>query len=120
MDTWQYFLHRAMHSNKFLYKYFHSVHHRLYVPYAYGALYGNPLETLLIDSMGAVLSGAVAGLSIRQTALFFAFSSCKTVDDHSGYNLPWDPFQMISGNTADYHDIHHQVCAVYATQGIGY
>lgn len=109
MDTWQYFLHRGMHVNKFLYKHLHSVHHRLYVPYAFGALYNHPVEGFLLDSLGAALSEALAGLTIRQAALFFLFSTCKTVDDHCGYNLPWDPLQMLSGNTADYHDIHHQV-----------
>ena len=101
-----------MHVNKFLYKHLHSVHHRLYVPYAFGALYNHPLEGFLLDSFGAVLSEAVAHLSVRQAALFFALSTCKTVDDHCGYSLPFDPLQMISGNTADYHDIHHQIIGI--------
>ncbi|KAN0088584.1 Fatty acid hydroxylase superfamily domain containing protein [Tylopilus felleus] len=112
VDTWQYFLHRWMHTNKFLYKHFHSVHHRLYVPYAFGALYNHPLEGFLIDSVGAVVAETIANLSIRQTIFLFAFSSMKTVDDHCGYSLPFDPLQMISGNNADYHDIHHQVIGI--------
>ncbi|KAI9440702.1 sphingosine hydroxylase [Lactarius indigo] len=112
LDTWQYFLHRAMHINKFLYKHLHSVHHRLYVPYAFGALYNHPIEGFLLDSFGAVLSEAIARLSVRQAALFFALSTCKTVDDHCGYRLPFDPLQMFSGNTADYHDIHHQIIGI--------
>jgi sphinganine C4-monooxygenase len=98
-----------MHTNKFLYRNIHSVHHRLYVPYAFGALYNHPLEGFLLDSLGAVIAESLAGLSMRQTIFIFAFSTCKTVDDHCGYSLPFDPLQMISGNTADYHDIHHQV-----------
>ncbi|KAI9511401.1 sphingosine hydroxylase [Russula earlei] len=112
LDTWQYFLHRAMHLNRFLYKHLHSVHHRLYVPYAYGALYNHPIEGFLLDSLGAVLSETFAHLSVRQAMLFFVLSTCKTVDDHCGYRLPFDPFQLISGNTADYHDIHHQVIGI--------
>jgi len=88
------------------------VHHRLYVPYAFGALYNHPLEGFLLDSFGAVLSEAVAHLSVRQAALFFALSTCKTVDDHCGYSLPFDPLQLLSGNTADYHDIHHQIIGI--------
>lgn len=34
LDTWQYFMHRYMHHNKFLYRHVHSQHHRLVVPYA--------------------------------------------------------------------------------------
>ncbi|KAI0309626.1 sphingosine hydroxylase [Amylostereum chailletii] len=112
MDTWQYFLHRAMHINKFLYKRFHSYHHRLYVPYAFGALYNHPLEGFLLDTLGAAIAESVSALSLRQASFFFVVSVCKTVDDHCGYSLPFDPLQMFSGNTADYHDIHHQVAGI--------
>ncbi|TFY83305.1 hypothetical protein EWM64_g706 [Hericium alpestre] len=112
MDTWQYFLHRAMHLNKFLYKHLHSVHHRLYVPYAFGALYNHPLEGFLLDTTGAGLAEMLSFLSVRQATFFFILSVCKTVDDHCGYNFPLDPLQMLSGNTADYHDIHHQVIGI--------
>jgi sphinganine C4-monooxygenase len=93
-------------------KHLHSVHHRLYVPYAFGALYNHPIEGFLLDTIGALLSESLAGLSVRQAALFFVVSTCKTVDDLCGYNLPFDPLQMLSGNTADYHDIHHQVIGI--------
>jgi len=112
MDTWQYALHRSMHMNKWLYKQIHSVHHRLYVPYAFGALYNHPLEGFLLDTLGAVISEACAGLSTRQAILFFVVSTCKTIDDHCGYSFPFDPFQMMSGNNADYHDIHHQIIGI--------
>jgi sphinganine C4-monooxygenase len=40
--------------------------------------------------------------------VFFTASTIKTVDDHCGYKLPWDPIQHMSSNNAAYHDIHHQ------------
>ncbi|RYP06782.1 hypothetical protein DL764_002942 [Monosporascus ibericus] len=108
LDTWQYFLHRAMHMNKWLYMTFHARHHRLYVPYAYGALYNHPFEGFLLDTAGAGLAYKVAGMTERQGTLFWILSTIKTVDDHCGYSLPWDPIQHVSGNNAAYHDIHHQ------------
>ncbi|KIV99709.1 uncharacterized protein PV09_08640 [Verruconis gallopava] len=108
LDTWQYFWHRAMHLNKWLYTTFHSRHHRLYVPYAYGALYNHPVEGFLLDTLGSGVAYLVMGLSTRQSIIFFGISSAKTVDDHCGYKLPWDPFQRMSSNNAAYHDIHHQ------------
>ncbi|KZV99661.1 hypothetical protein EXIGLDRAFT_668343 [Exidia glandulosa HHB12029] len=108
MDTWQYFVHRGMHVNKFLYRHIHSVHHRLYVPYAYGALYNHPLEAFFLDSLGGAMSQMAAGMNIRMAAFFFTVSTMKTVDDHCGYRLPLDPFQLFFANSADYHDIHHQ------------
>ncbi|KAI1819321.1 fatty acid hydroxylase superfamily-domain-containing protein [Xylaria intraflava] len=108
LDAWQYFLHRGMHMNKWLYTKIHSRHHRLYVPYAYGALYNHPLEGFLLDTLGAGLAYKVAGMSAKQGIAFFIFSTIKTVDDHCGYALPWDPLQHLTGNNAAYHDIHHQ------------
>lgn len=109
IDTWQYFWHRAFHVNKFLYRHFHSWHHRLYVPYAYGALYNHPLEGFVLDTLGAVLATSISFMSVRQSAFLFAFSTMKTIDDHCGYRIPLDPLQLLFGNNADYHDIHHQV-----------
>ena len=108
LDTWQYWLHRAMHTNKFLYRHFHSHHHRLYVPYAFGALYNHPLEGLALDTLGAGLGYLLTGMSVRESVFFYAFSTAKTVDDHCGYLLPFDPLQIFFSNNARYHDIHHQ------------
>ena len=108
LDTWQYFLHRAMHSNKYLYTTFHARHHRLYVPYAYGALYNHPAEGFTLDTLGSCIAYLVAGLTPRQCMWFFVVSTIKTVDDHCGYALPWDPLQHITRNNAGYHDVHHQ------------
>ncbi|KAL2053384.1 hypothetical protein ABVK25_006378 [Lepraria finkii] len=108
VDTWQYFLHRAMHMKKWLYTTFHSRHHRLYVPYAYGALYNHPFEGFLLDTLGASIAYKLAGMNTRQGMVFFAGSTIKTVDDHCGYALPWDPLQHITSNNAGYHDVHHQ------------
>ena len=108
VDTWQYFLHRAMHMNRWLYTTFHSRHHRLYVPYAYGALYNHPFEGFLLDTCGAGLAYLVVGMTPRQSMWFFACSTLKTVDDHCGYAFPWDPLQRLTSNNAGYHDVHHQ------------
>lgn len=108
VDTWQYFLHRAMHMNKWLYTTFHSRHHRLYVPYAYGALYNHPFEGFLLDALGTGLAYVVTGMSVRQSMWFYTLSTIKTVDDHCGYAFPWDPLQHLTGNNAGYHDVHHQ------------
>jgi len=101
-----------MHSNKFLYKQLHSWHHRLYVPYAFGALYNHPLEGIFLDTMGALIAEWMTCMSTRQALLLFTISTMKTVDDHCGYSLPWDPLQWLTGNNADYHDIHHQIIGI--------
>jgi sphinganine C4-monooxygenase len=47
-------------------------------------------------------------MTVRQSMWFFTCSTIKTVDDHCGYALPWDPIQHLTSNNAAYHDIHHQ------------
>ncbi|KAL9623014.1 MAG: hypothetical protein Q9160_002733 [Pyrenula sp. 1 TL-2023] len=114
VDTWQYFLHRWMHMNKWLYTTLHSRHHRLYVPYAYGALYNHPIEGFLLDTLGTGLAYLATLMSTRQGLVFFSVSAIKTVDDHCGYAFPWDPLQCFTNNNAAYHDVHHQSWGIKA------
>ncbi|KAK6133671.1 hypothetical protein DH2020_032581 [Rehmannia glutinosa] len=109
LDTWQYFMHRYMHHNKFLYRHIHSQHHRLIVPYAFGALYNHPVEGLLLDTIGGALSFLISGMSPRASIFFFSFATLKTVDDHCGLWLPGNLFHLLFRNNSAYHDIHHQL-----------
>uniref|UniRef100_A0A7N1A531 Fatty acid hydroxylase domain-containing protein n=1 Tax=Kalanchoe fedtschenkoi TaxID=63787 RepID=A0A7N1A531_KALFE len=109
LDTWQYFVHRYMHVNKFLYRHFHSQHHRLIVPYAYGALYNHPVEGLILDTVGGALSFLASGMTPRTSIFFFSFANIKTVDDHCGLWLPGNPFHKFFSNNSAYHDVHHQL-----------
>lgn len=114
IDTWQYALHRTMHVNKWLYRRFHSRHHRLYVPYAYGALYNDPVEGFLLDTLGAGTASMVFRLTPRENVFLYTFATMKTVDDHCGYRLPFDLFQWAFPNNSIYHDIHHQIWGIKA------
>jgi len=109
LDTWQYFMHRYMHYNKFLYRNIHSQHHRLVVPYAFGALYNHPLEGLILDTIGGALSFLLSGMSPRASIFFFSFATIKTVDDHCGLWLPGNLFHIAFTNNTAYHDVHHQL-----------
>ncbi|XP_010257252.1 PREDICTED: sphinganine C4-monooxygenase 1 [Nelumbo nucifera] len=109
LDTWQYFMHRYMHHHKFLYRHIHSQHHRLVVPYAFGALYNHPLEGLLLDTIGGALSFLLSGMSPRASIFFFSFATMKTVDDHCGLWLPGNLFHVFFSNNTAYHDVHHQL-----------
>ena len=110
MDAWQYMLHRLMHEVRFLYRTLHSHHHRLYVPYAFGALYNHPLEGLLLDTASAALAQEASRMNLRISMVFFAVSTFKTVCDHCGYNFPWyyNPLHLFFPNSSAYHDVHHQ------------
>ncbi|KAL8664071.1 MAG: hypothetical protein Q9202_003363 [Teloschistes flavicans] len=107
-DTFQYFTHRAFHVNKWLYKNVHSMHHDIYVPFAYGAFYNHPLETIPIDGIGFPMCLWLAGLNSRQAALFGAIWTFKTVVDHCGYDFPYNPCNIVCPNSVLFHDLHHQ------------
>ncbi|GAB4839995.1 Arf guanine nucleotide exchange factor sbh1 [Ancistrocladus abbreviatus] len=109
LDTWQYFMHRYMHQNKFLYRHFHSHHHRLVVPYAFGAIYNHPLEGLILDTIGGAIAFLVSGMTPRVSIFFFSFATIKTVDDHCGLMLPWNVLHVLFKNNSAYHDVHHQL-----------
>ncbi|RFU24987.1 hypothetical protein B7463_g11352, partial [Scytalidium lignicola] len=107
-DTWVFFIHRAEHSNQWLYKNFHSRHHELNVPYSWGGIYDHPLESLFL-SVGAYVFGVIgSGMTLRESMLFSAFSSVKTCTDHGGYQFPWNPVDLFTTVGAAYHDKHHQ------------
>ncbi|XP_073005830.1 sphinganine C4-monooxygenase 1-like [Typha latifolia] len=108
IDTWQYFWHRYMHTNKYLYRRIHSWHHRLVVPYAFGSQYNHPIEGFLLDTLGGALAFAASGMTPRTSIFFFSFSTIKGIDDHCGLWLPGNLFHSLFWNNTAYHDIHHQ------------
>ena len=108
-DTWQYFVHRYMHLNKFLYRNFHSWHHRLTAPYAYGAQYNHPIDGILTETVAGALAFFISGMSVKTSIFFFSFATIKGIDDHCGLMLPWNPLHLLFRNNTAYHEIHHQL-----------
>jgi len=108
-DAWQYFGHRYMHANKFLFRHVHSTHHSLVAPYAYGALYKNPAEFFLLDVAAGSLAFVFSGMTPRTAIYFFTFATVKTVDVHCALWMPWNPLQFLFANNCAYHDVHHQL-----------
>ncbi|KAI9023436.1 fatty acid hydroxylase superfamily-domain-containing protein [Hyaloraphidium curvatum] len=104
LDAYEYWIHRWMHVNPYLYRTIHSVHHRLTTSYSFGALYNHPLEGLLLDTIGGGLASLVTFMNPETACLFYVLSTLKTVDDHCGYVWPW---MRLFGNHAGYHDVHH-------------
>jgi len=107
LDAYQYWMHRLFHRNKFLYKHFHSIHHEVTAPYAYGALYNHPVEGLCMDTIGGGLPVLLLDMHPWTATLFACIATMKTVNDHCGYMFPWDPLHLVFHNNAAYHDVHH-------------
>lgn len=109
LDVWQYFGHRLFHTNRFLYKHVHALHHHLIVPYAFGAQYQHPVEALFLDNVGAAVAVAVSGMTPRTAAAFFSLTLVKSIDDHSGLWLPAHPFHLVFSSNSAFHTVHHQL-----------
>ncbi|KAM3311675.1 hypothetical protein ACQJBY_031980 [Aegilops geniculata] len=108
-DAYRYVWHRLAHINRFIYRHLHSWHHRIVVPYAFGAIYGHPIEVLIADTAGASLAVLVTGLSPsspRATAVFLTLCTVKAIDNHCGVCLLPRRLQAV-WNGAAYHGVHH-------------
>ncbi|XP_078435980.1 sphinganine C4-monooxygenase 1-like [Wolffia australiana] len=110
LDAWEYFWHRLLHENKFLFRNFHAMHHRLIVPYAYGAQYNHVGEAFGGQLIGSAIAMAISGMSPVTSALFFCLLTLKTIDDHCCKWFPSrHPFHRFLHNNTAFHTLHHQI-----------
>uniref|UniRef100_A0A1D1YR52 aldehyde oxygenase (deformylating) n=1 Tax=Anthurium amnicola TaxID=1678845 RepID=A0A1D1YR52_9ARAE len=109
MDCNQYWWHRWVHENKFLFKHVHATHHNLIVPYTYGAQYIHPVECIANELFPGLFATAVCGMSPRTATFFFTLITLKGLDDHCGLWLPnYHPFHRWMTNNSAFHAVHHQ------------
>ncbi|PHH68968.1 hypothetical protein CDD82_157 [Ophiocordyceps australis] len=107
-DAIMYCLHRLGHTNKWIYKHIHSHHHRLYVPYSWGASYNHPFDSLVVDGLSYAVGFWASGMSNRLSIFLLGYASFKNILDHAGYQFPWNPIAWATGMDASFHDVHHQ------------
>jgi len=111
LDAFQYHCHAWMHKTPWAYKHIHATHHRIVSPYAFAALYVHPIESIMLDGVSGMLACTVSGLTSHSVlcSVFLCLSTAKTVSDHSGLDLPYDPFMVLFRNNSQYHELHHSV-----------
>ena len=108
-DIWFYFMHRYMHTNKYLLKKIHSIHHRAHTPFPLEYLYVHPFEWMLgaIGTFGGyILIMIVMPLNVYAFWGFVLFRNLHEIHIHSDLNLPlfkWIPFL----SPVEDHDVHH-------------
>jgi methylsterol monooxygenase len=110
-DVWFYSIHRLMHTNKFLYKKIHSVHHQAVPPIPMDFLFAHPIEAL----------GAAFGLILGVLVLIFitgnaniyvlvAYSFYRTMHElevHSGFQIIPEKYLGFIGSSK-HHFNHHK------------
>lgn len=106
-DFLYYWMHRWMHSNKWLLKKVHSVHHRLRNPFSLAGNYFHWLE--LVMTLAVALAGPILlNAHVEVLYLWLIIRQFEAADGHTGYDFPGDPGHLMPGyQGALYHDFHH-------------
>mmetsp|Transcript_14769 Transcript_14769/g.19470 ORF Transcript_14769/g.19470 Transcript_14769/m.19470 type:complete len:357 (+) Transcript_14769:137-1207(+) len=106
-DFYFYWIHRALH-HKSIYKYIHKVHHTHSAPFGIAAEYAHPAETLLLG-FGTMLGPILFARHLLTLWIWLGVRLMETVEDHSGYELPFSPTNFIPfWGGAVHHDYHHK------------
>jgi len=85
IDTVEYFIHRVMHSNSFLYKNCHKTHHELHDTYSFGSLYNGFFEHCLTSP--TIFFGIYYfGFSFSEYIIISVLANIATIIDHTYIN----------------------------------
>lgn len=101
-----YYSHRLLHWNK-IYKYIHKKHHEWTSPMAVMAIYCHPIEHAVSNLTPIIFGLVVMGSHIATVWIWFTFATLVTLNDHSGYHLPFLP-------SPEAHDFHHFKYVVFS------
>ena len=105
-DFYFYWIHRALH-HKSVYKYVHKIHHEHTHPFGIAAEYAHPVETFFLG-IGTLLGPLFFAKHMVTLWAWLFVRLWETVEDHSGYDLPWNPTNFIPfWGGAVHHDFHH-------------
>lgn len=111
----RYWGHRALHAGP-LYKWIHKKHHEFKYPFSLVGEYAHPIENL-IHGVIPIISGLVAVwcfFGLHMVMIFFDlfYATLLSVEEHTGYNLPWNmdfwPFLSWANGGSLHHDLHHK------------
>lgn len=94
-----YYSHRLFHK-KFFYKHIHKKHHLWQSPIAITATYCHPLEQILSNVLPVAGGSVIMQSHISVTWLWLAIATLTTLNNHSGYHLPFS-------HSSEFHDFHH-------------
>ncbi len=106
-DFWFYWLHRFLHWPK-IYPLIHKMHHEHTAPFGMAAEYAHPVETVFLG-IGTMLGPILFADHMFTVWVWLVFRLWETVEDHSGFDFPWNPTNLIpfwAGSA--HHDFHHK------------
>ncbi|OMJ78023.1 hypothetical protein SteCoe_22265 [Stentor coeruleus] len=107
-EIWSYFAHRLFHT-PMLYK-IHKKHHEYTASIGYSAEYAHPIEFIFVNFMAAGTGPIFLGskMHIVTFMIWISYRVGDTIDQHSGYDFPWNAYSVFPfATSAAYHDFHH-------------
>lgn len=102
--------HRLLHVSNYLYKTVHSIHHEYNSPIGISAIYAHPVEYIFGNVFPGVVGPLILGGNMHIVTLYgwTIWGLCATVEQHSGYDFSFLPFNVLPFNFgARYHEFHH-------------
>lgn len=106
-DFLYYWMHRAMHENKWLLKNVHAVHHEIRTPSAIAGNHFHWIEFALTAGL-ALVGPLLLGSHVAVVWVWLVLRQLEAADGHTGYDFPWDPLHWLPVyEGAAYHDFHH-------------
>ncbi|KXS10592.1 hypothetical protein M427DRAFT_48043 [Gonapodya prolifera JEL478] len=106
MSTYQFWAHRYMHHNPWIFRNVHSVHHRILETHAFTAFYEHPLETV-VNLLGGAIGCVVFSMTPFTGAIYCTITTVKAVEEHSCYRFPLFSVTPSYLSNAEHHRIHH-------------
>ncbi|RLO13664.1 hypothetical protein DYB28_012005 [Aphanomyces astaci] len=84
------------------------VHHEYAAPFGIAAEYAHPIETMLLG-VGTFLGPLLLTRHLLTLWVWLAVRLFETIDDHSGYELPWAWSNFLPFWAGPvHHDFHHE------------
>lgn len=98
--------HRTMHSNKFLWRTFHQMHHSAERLDTFGAFYFSPLDMIGFTFLGSLSLSLLVGISPQAVTWFLYVTMFLAIFQHTNINTPqWLGYVI---QRPESHSVHHQ------------
>lgn len=97
--------HRALHTNDFLWKVFHQMHHSAERMDSYGAFYFSPMDMIGFTFLGSLCLVLFAGFTPEATTLIILLTTFLAIFQHSNIKTPeWIGYLV---QRPEAHTVHH-------------
>ena len=102
-------IHKTLHT-PFFYKHVHKWHHTYTMAIGLSAEYAHPIEFIFGNMIPLGIPCMILGHKMHYYTFMVIGTQriISTTMGHSGYDLPWDPTEILPfRSTTRYHDYHH-------------